>query len=56
VLTPGRYVGAAEQEEDGEPFEQKMKRLTALLKQQQDEGARLDQQIAENLRRLGYEF
>jgi type I restriction enzyme M protein len=54
VLTPGRYVGAAEQEEDGEPFEQKMKRLTALLKQQQEEGARLDQQIAENLRRLGF--
>jgi type I restriction enzyme M protein len=56
VLTPGRYVGAAEQEEDDEPFDQKMKRLTALLKQQQEEGARLDQQIAENLRRLGYEF
>lgn len=54
VLTPGRYVGAAEQEEDGEPFEQKMKRLTALLKQQQEEGARLDQLIAENLRRLGF--
>jgi len=55
VLTPGRYVGAAEQEEDGEPFDQKMKRLTALLKQQQEEGARLDQQISENLRRLGYD-
>jgi type I restriction enzyme M protein len=33
-----------------------MKRLTGLLKQQQEEGAKLDQQIAENLRRLGYEF
>ena len=31
-------------------------RIAGLLKQQQDEGARLDQQIAENLRRLGYEF
>jgi type I restriction enzyme M protein len=33
-----------------------MKRLTALLMQQQEEGAKLDQQVAENLRRLGYEF
>ena len=56
VLTPGRYVGAADQEEDDEPFDQKMKRLTTLLKQQQEEGAKLDQQIAENLRRIGYEF
>ena len=56
VLTPGRYVGAADQEEDDEPFDQKMKRLTALLKQQQEKGAKLDQQIAENLRRVGYEF
>ena len=52
VLTPGRYVGAADQEEDDEPFDQKMKRLTALLKQQQEEGAKLDQQITENLRRI----
>jgi type I restriction enzyme M protein len=55
VLTPGRYVGAADIEDDGEAFEEKMKRLTSLLKEQQEEGARLDQQIAENLRRLGYE-
>jgi len=56
VLTPGRYVGAADVEDDGEAFEEKMIRLTGLLKQQQEEGAMLDQQIAENLRRLGYEF
>ena len=56
VLTPGRYVGAADIEDDGEGFEEKMRRLTGLLRQQQEEGARLDQQIAENLRRLGYEF
>ena len=55
VLTPGRYVGAADIEDDGEVFEEKMKRLTSLLKQQQEEGARLDQKIAENLRELGYE-
>ena len=54
VLTPGRYVGFADQEEDDESFDQKMKRLTTLLNQQQDEGAKLDQQIAENLKRIGY--
>ncbi len=47
-------MGAADVEDDGEAFDEKMKRLTDLLKQQQEEGARLDQQIAENLRRLGY--
>jgi type I restriction enzyme M protein len=56
VLTPGRYVGAPDVEDDGEAFDEKMKRLTGLLRQQQEEGARLDQQIAANLRRLGYEF
>ena len=56
MLTPGRYVGAADIEDDGELFDEKMKRLTGLLKQQQEEGAKLDQQIAENLMRLGYEF
>jgi type I restriction enzyme M protein len=54
VLTPGRYVGAADQEEDDEPFDQKMKRLTALLKQQQQEGAKLDAAIARNLALLGF--
>jgi type I restriction enzyme M protein len=48
-------VGAADQEEDDEPFDQKMNRLAALLKQQHEEGRKLDQQIAENLRRVGYE-
>ena len=56
VLTPGRYVGAPEEEDDGEPFDQKMKRLTSLLKKQQEEGARLDQEIYENLKRIGYEL
>jgi type I restriction enzyme M protein len=55
VLTPGRYVGAADQAEDDEPFEQKMKRLTALLKQQQEEGAKLDAAIARNLAWLGFD-
>ena len=54
VLTPGRYVGMAPQEEDGEPFEEKMARLVAELREQQAEAARLDAAIAANLRELGY--
>ncbi len=54
VLTPGRYVGAEAAEDDGEPFEEKMKRLTATLREQQAEGAKLDAAIAANLRELGY--
>jgi type I restriction enzyme M protein len=54
VLTPGRYVGAEAQEEDGEPFAEKMRRLTATLREQQAEGARLDAAIAANLRALGF--
>jgi len=53
VLTPGRYVGAEDAEEDEEQFEEKMKRLTALLFEQQAEAARLDATIAEDLGRLG---
>jgi type I restriction enzyme M protein len=52
VLTPGRYVGAAEAEEDDEPFEQKMARLTKELEAQFEESARLEEQIRENLKRL----
>ncbi|GIW33854.1 class I SAM-dependent DNA methyltransferase [Meiothermus sp.] len=54
VLTPGRYVGAAEQEDDGEPFEEKMKRLVAQLREQQAEAARLDTAIEANLEALGF--
>ncbi|MXW91197.1 MAG: SAM-dependent DNA methyltransferase [Rhodospirillaceae bacterium] len=54
VLTPGRYVGAPPQEDDGEPFEDKMKRLVAQLREQQAEGARLDAAIAANLEALGF--
>ena len=54
VLTPGRYVGAADVEDDGEAFDEKMKRLTGLLKQQQQEGAKLDAAIARNLAELGF--
>ncbi len=54
VLTPGRYVGAAEQEDDGEPFEEKMARLTAQLNEQFGESARLEVAIRRNLGSLGY--
>ncbi len=54
VLTPGRYVGAAEQEDDGEPFAEKMARLSALWREQRAEGARLDAAIEANLKELGY--
>ncbi len=55
-LTPGRYVGSPDEEDDGEPFDEKMKRLTDLLKEQQQQGVNLDQQIAENLKRIGYDI
>ena len=54
VLTPGRYVGAAPQEDDSEPFEEKMARLTAQWREQQSEAERLDAEIEANLEALGY--
>ncbi len=54
VLTPGRYVGAEDVEDAGEPFEAKMKRLTATLREQQSAAATLDAAIASNLKGLGY--
>jgi len=56
MLTPGRYVGAVDQDDEDESFEEKMACLITLLKQQQVEGMELDKLIAENLGRLGYEF
>ena len=55
VLTPGRYVGAEPQPDDGEPFDQKMARLAAQWRQQQAEARRLDAEIEANLTRLGFE-
>jgi len=54
VLTPGRYVGAEDAEDDGEPFADKMRRLTVTLYEQQAEAAKLDAAIAGNLKELGY--
>ena len=54
VLTPGRYVGVEPEEEDGEPFEEKMSRLVAQWREQQAEAARLDAEIEKNLEMLGF--
>ena len=54
VLTPGRYVGAEDIADDGEPFDEKMKRLTAKLEEQFAESARLEAQIRRNLNKIGY--
>lgn len=56
VLTPGRYVGAEEVEDDDEAFAEKMQRLTKQLGEQMQKGAELDQLIRQKLGGLGYEF
>ncbi len=55
VLTPGRYVGTAAAEEDDEPFDAKMRRLVAQLREQQAEATRLGATILENLKALAYD-
>jgi type I restriction enzyme M protein len=54
VLTPGRYVGAEAQEDDGEPSEEKMRRLTTQFRKQIAEGRKLDAAIEANLKELGF--
>jgi type I restriction enzyme M protein len=54
VLTPGRYVGAEEIEDDGEPFAEKMTRLVTELNQQFTDSAKLEKAIKANLKGLGY--
>ena len=54
VLTPGRYVGAAELEEDDEPFEQKMARLTKELEAQFEESDKLEKTIIRNIKNLSF--
>ena len=55
VLTPGRYVGAEEAEDDGEPFPEKMKRLVGELKGQFAEARRLGEEISRSLKEFGYD-
>lgn len=56
VLTPGRYVGAEEVEDDDEAFADKMQKLTEKLGEQMAKGAELDALIRQKLGGLGYEF
>ena len=56
VLTPGRYVGAEEVEDNDEDFATKMQQLTEKLGEQMAKGAELDQLIRAKLGGLGYEF
>ncbi|MFC1560869.1 type I restriction-modification system subunit M [Candidatus Latescibacterota bacterium] len=54
ILTPGRYVGAEEEEEDVEVFKEKMERLISELAKQMEEGKRLDEEIKKNLESIGW--
>jgi type I restriction enzyme M protein len=54
ILTPGRYVGIEEQEEDGEPFEEKMNRLTGELSELFAQSHSLEAEIREKLGAIGY--
>ena len=54
VLTPGRYVGTSDLEDDDEPFEEKMQRLTASFFAEQSEAEHLDALIADGMKALGY--
>jgi type I restriction enzyme M protein len=53
-FTPGRYVGAVVEDEDDEPFEGKMRCLTAQIRDQMAEARRLEDEIQRNLQELGY--
>ena len=54
ILTPGRYVGIAKQEDDGEPFEDKMKRLTSELSGLFEQSHKLEDEIRKQLGSIGF--
>ena len=56
ILTPGRYVGIEEQEDDGEPFDEKMKRLTSELSEMFKKSHELEEEIRNKLGAIGYEI
>jgi len=56
VLTPGRYVGIQDEEDDGIPFEDKMAALTEQLKEQMTESKALDEEIVKQLAKIGFEI
>ena len=56
ILTPGRYVGIEEQDDDGEPFEEKMARLTGELSELLVQSHKLEEEIRQKLGAIGYEL
>ena len=56
ILTPGRYVGIEEQQDDGEPFEEKMARLTGELSELFAQSHKLEEEIRQKLGAIGYEI
>jgi type I restriction enzyme M protein len=56
VLTPGRYIDFKEAEDDGILFEDKIKTLTATMKEQMDKAAELDKAIKDNLAKIGFKL
>jgi type I restriction enzyme M protein len=56
ILTPGRYVGIAEQEQDAEPFEEKMTRLTTELASLFEQSHTLEAEIKKQLESIGYKI
>lgn len=56
VLTPGRYVGVEDKEDDGIPFEEKMKKITSELSKQFEESHILEEEIKKNLEAIGYDI
>ena len=56
VLTPGRYVGVENNNEDSIPFEEKMKSITPELFKQFEESRRLEEEIKKNLKAIGYDI
>ncbi len=56
ILTPGRYVGIEQEEDDGEPFEEKMQRLTAELSGLFAKSRELEEEIRNKLGAIGYEI
>ena len=56
ILTPGRYVGIAEQEQDTEPFDEKMNRLTSELSGLFEQSHVLESEIREQLKNIGYKM
>jgi type I restriction enzyme M protein len=56
ILTPGRYVGIEEQQDDGEPFEEKMARLTGELSELFDQSHKLEAEIRQKLGAIGYDL